>query len=71
MLGFVNGFVDSVGQIILISNFVPEVAARLLGTFHLLFNLGAVAGSAIMNRFIEVERERPCPGEPEVRVEKF
>lgn len=65
MLGFVNGFVDSVGQIILISNFVPEVAARLLGTFHLLFNLGAVAGSAIMNRFIEVERERPCPGKPE------
>ena len=70
-LGFANGFVDSIGIIILISNFVPDVAARLVGAFHLLYNLGAVSGSAIMDRYIDVELEIPCPTEELVQNSKM
>ena len=62
-LGVANGFVDAIGQVILIGNFVTTQGARLVASFHLIFNIGGIAGSLIMNRFLDAEMERTCPGE--------
>ena len=62
-LGLVNGFVDAIGQVILIGNFVATEGARLVALFHLVFNFGGIVGSLIMDRFIDEGMERPCPAD--------
>jgi len=60
-LGFVNGCVESLGQLTFFQHFPTHEASRLIASFHLLFNFGGVGGSIIMHEVIDSRAERPCP----------